>query len=394
MDRSIRKNISKIEISSVLEEIEKDSPKREKLRADLIPKIFDPNHESCLLLRSEIRTLSKLKEKIQSIIKDEEKVQAVIRLFKIDSDLQMPINLLNLFKNQEPLALFVGAGVSRLLEIPLWYELAKKAVDHLVSENYINYGEKLRLQDYSPKQIISVFEGIISNKEEQEKFYSENFKAEIKPDNPYEILCDLEKAYQSPLIKVTSNIDNCWEKAFQEKEKTINESDNSNSPDHVKSLTPLASGFNSDLEFNEKYLYKIHGCINDLSQKVMTSREYIERYREDKGLKGFLKNLFQKYTVLFVGVGMQEFEILEHCLGNRSAPPKHFSFVDTRFGEENLLRVRNNYFKDIGVQTIPYYLDFQDYNRLILILKNWVDQIRFAMGTPFYNDAKLIDEVL
>lgn len=94
----------------------------------------------------------------------------------------------------------------------------------------------------------------------------------------------------------------------------------------------------------------------------------MRNYRNDKGLKGFLENLFKEYVVIFIGSGIQEFEILEHCL--KQSPLEHFSLIGTQMGEENLFRIKKAYFREIRINTVPYYLDFQGYAEKAISLGN------------------------
>ena len=132
--------------------------------------------------------------------------------------------------------------------------------------------------------------------------------------------------------------------------------------------------------------------MHNLDGAVITTSQYVNNYRDEKGLKGFLGKVFKECIVLFIGSGIQEFEILEHCL--KQSPFEHFALVGAQVGEENLFRVKKAYFSEIHIKTLPYYLDFQGHDRLLFVLRSWVDDVRSAKKKQFYDDIKLIDEVL
>ena len=55
---------------------------------------------------------------------------------------------------------------------------------------------------------------------------------------------------------------------------------------------------------------------------------------------------------------------------------------------------KKEYFSQININAIPYYLDFQKYGRLLHVLGNWASELYSAKTEPFYDNTKLIDEVL
>ena len=70
-------------------------------------------------------------------------------------------------------------------------------------------------------------------------------------------------------------------------------------------------------------VFHLHGSLADPSGMVMTTRDYIRRYANDRGSDDpalenrtltFLEALFQNKTVLFVGYGLEDLEILEYVI--------------------------------------------------------------------------------
>jgi hypothetical protein len=72
-------------------------------------------------------------------------------------------------------------------------------------------------------------------------------------------------------------------------------------------------------EFNTAFMDKgnkvfhLHGCIDDQEKMIITMQDYLRHYSETK-IKNFLNTLFTKKTVLFLGYGFGETEILEYVL--------------------------------------------------------------------------------
>ncbi len=143
MDRSIKKSISINEFTYILN-LNKVSDAE---RSSLIPILFEnPSARKTFLLRENIRTLDKLEKAITSIISNKDAVESVKSIFFINDDLFIPPEIKRIFSDNTKIAFFVGAGVSKLLKIPLWEELADRAIEYLGDNHYINYGEWSKLK--------------------------------------------------------------------------------------------------------------------------------------------------------------------------------------------------------------------------------------------------------
>ena len=62
--------------------------------------------------------------------------------------------------------------------------------------------------------------------------------------------------------------------------------------------------------------------------------------------------------------------------------------------EMNFFRLNSEYFKTINITPIPFYLDFNGYDRLLSLLDLWLNQIRDARGKDFYQAIKTIDDTI
>ena len=114
MNRSIKKSISVNELNYILS-LRKIADRQ---RSDLIPKLFeDPKSEQMFLLKDNIRTLSELKEIICSVVSDPDFIESLVNSFRVTSDLYMPVELKRILLSNVKVALFIGAGVSKLLSI-------------------------------------------------------------------------------------------------------------------------------------------------------------------------------------------------------------------------------------------------------------------------------------
>lgn len=344
------------------------------------------------MLKKEINTLEDLSNEINKISANKEVIGAINTLFLVQDDFELPLDLKNLFLINEKICLFSGAGISKLLGIPLWKELANKAIEYLYSDaKKINYFEYQRIiyDVIDPKQKLTIFHNLLPrNTKEAQKFYEATLKADYEKENPYHLLVKFD------WIKLTSNIDNEFYNALnREPEQSLKVEDepSQNLEIIAKRAKKETRDFNIS-NLNHETIYYIHGSIDNLQQTILTTKDYIEAYYSDKSqLRTFLRDIFNEYSVIFIGYGLEEFPILEHIIKNSK---RHYAVIGTYLNEMNLLRLNSEYFKTLNITLIPFYLDFNGYNRLISILDSWIQQIRDARSKDYYQKIKDIDETV
>ena len=195
----------------------------------------------------------------------------------------------------------------------------------------------------------------------------------VSKDNP-----NLEKIYK-PLARlngvfITTNADRHVDQLFI--------------AEHIQ-----IENFSKLTEINNKHLYKIHGSISKPDSLIFTVNGYLEKYTQRDGLQTFLEKLFQ-HTVLFIGYGLSEFELLDHLFkANGGKKGKHFFLKDYFKHEQRIYQFEQLYFDNLGITLIPYAKDTKGFNQLEDIVHNWVDQIKRTSSTIHKNFA-FIDEAL
>ena len=344
------------------------------------------------MLKKELNALEDLSTEINKIISNKEVTGAINTLFLIQDDLELPIELKNIILRNEKIGVFVGAGVSRLLEIPLWKDLGNRAIEYLYKINKINYFEYQRIINdvIDPKQKLTIFHRILpKNTSEAKAFYEKTLKKADKKNikNPYDLLVEIE------WIKLTSNIDKeYYEALIKKSEQSLTLSDQGDFDiTTVKQIGAKIATNNFDIDhLDNETIYQIHGSIDSLENTILTTEDYIKAYYEESELRKFLKKLFEEYTIIFIGYGLEEFPILEHIIKNSKI---HYAVVPTYLNEMNLFRLHSEYFDTLKIKPIPYYLDFNGYERLINVLDAWNQQIKDSRGKDYYQKIKTIDEV-
>ena len=268
--------------------------------------------------------------------------------------------------NSEKLVVFIGAGVSRLLGCKSWWDLAKKLIDKCYEKkddkgnSIINYREReLLLQTNDSKKLITIAKNIL----EEEIFYQEMEKT-LEPENNkieeniYDLILELRG------ICITTNADKILHKYYIEDKRKYENLD-------------------FDIEnISTKNLYQIHGRIDRRESLIFTVDQYVSRYsvakKENEKFLSFLKDVFSKYIVLFIGYGVSEFELLDYVIakGNISGKPRHFILNPYYSEEKKILECDELYFKKLNINVIPFSKDKLGYNQLIEVLKRWREIVK------------------
>jgi hypothetical protein len=287
--------------------------------------------------------------------------------------------------NNQTLAVFIGAGVSRLIGCIGWNQLAYNLVNRCFStkkkdgSGLINFKEKETLiQEKDHKKTITICYHLLEKNGFESIFYEElekSLKADedlVKSQNIYDELYRLRGLF------ITTNADEHFDDKFEQSRIVWREED----------FDPS--------KIDRTKLYHIHGSIKDKDSLIFTVPEYIKRYNKPT-FKKFLEEIFSKYSVLFVGYGMAEFELLDFLITkydpNKKQNPKHFILLPFYKGEENILEFEQSYYNSMGIKVLPYVKDNKGYGQLYDVIKSWNKEINQASGY-LYDSQQEIDDTI
>jgi hypothetical protein len=283
--------------------------------------------------------------------------------------------------NNGSLVIFLGAGASRYVGCKSWNVLANELIDKCHSLGYINYHETDVLKSYpNQKKKISIAYGILKDKDENAFFevFNGSLKWEIEKGkkNIYDYLTVLSKTF------VTTNADTCIDEHFIPSDVIYDFSDN------------------EKVSFNK--VYHIHGHKEHKESLVFTVEQYLARYRiepENKYLN-FLNDLFGNYTVLFIGYGLEEFELLDYLTIKAridKSRKHHYALMPYYSFEKRIADYDQIYYEAMNIEVIPYAMDNKGYDQLIEIIDNWGNKTSFVKQidtelTKFFSQDYFTDD--
>lgn len=302
---------------------------------------------------------------------------------------QIPPDLSDAAK-QGILVPFVGAGVSRLAGSPGWQDFADGVLRNLVGPDQFTYGDIGLLQSLSPRVKLSLA-SIFSRKFKCDTNYfnllHENNANRTEITNRlYYSLSKLGKTF------VTTNYDEWLDNMITPMPPTVNSIPSNILTSNEK--TTMNVVWNKD-QFVPSLLEKntvihLHGAVKDPESMILTVGDYIRHYANDR-INGeenpvltFLDDLFRIRSVLFIGYGLEEYELLEPIIMKAKAGFDHHSIrhylLQGFFSyEQRLSEILQNYYRnELGIELLPYRRDEKDREQLVDVLEAFAEQIPAA----------------
>jgi len=289
----------------------------------------------------------------------------------------LPPEIIRAIENGK-LIIFIGAGVSRLMGCKGWDELAKDLIRACHPE-HVDFREKETLElERDHKKIITMCYHLLKGKGEEKKFYKifdEALKKNPKRCKFFESQRIYDELAHLNAMFITTNADRHFDDFFM-KERVYWEKE---------------AFIKSNLETRK--LFHIHGSQNSRKSLVFTVDRYIERY-QDEAFRKFLTYIFDSgiYTVLFIGYGLSEFELLDYVIGKASSEEtkgnikkscRHFALLPYYNEEEHLKDIHQLYYNHLGIKILAYRKNEKGYEQLFYVIRNWYDlQIRKTQLIP------------
>jgi len=277
------------------------------------------------------------------------------------------------------LVVFVGAGVSRLIKCPSWDGFADSVLEQLVPTG-IDYYELSQIKSIrDPKKRLSVAK-IVSRKKKIKVDYASIFCVPLEPDNVYSYLNSFNSSfvttnYEKYLSPVSRKADPEEEWRFYKREQLL--------------------GVNLDRNGN---VVHIHGCMDDPDSMVITTKDYLDHYSSNE-VQDFLRYLFAQKTVLFLGYGLEEIEVLEYILRRGGAADKSGEERVRRYilqgffnAEMSLYDLLHEYYREsFATELIGFPKDYKDHGHQVEILASWSKKLKFG-GMALADEVAVIEE--
>lgn len=184
----------------------------------------------------------------------------------------------------ESLTFFVGAGVSKLSDAPKWSELIDAFSDSL---------GRAKKPDYSNEEYLSIpqmyYYSIDQNESRYYDFINDCFGSKkLVPNSIHKMLLDL-----NPHAFITTNFDDLLETAASE---------------NCQSFKVIACDDEISQINGSRFILKLHGDLNHRNI-VLKEEDYLNYSENFKLVETLLKSIFATTTVVFIGYGLNDYNI-------------------------------------------------------------------------------------
>ncbi len=304
---------------------------------------------------------------------------------------------------------FIGAGASRLAGCPGWAEFADGGLRQLIDKGKFTHSQLDQIKHLSPRIKLSIATSVA---------------ADTKTPIDYEVLLhptppgDHKKGrrlYNSLFalgaIFITTNYDRWLD------ERIAEPAPGAMPPTGSSATPPLSRSMRSIYNVNEflpatltqpNTVIHLHGSVADPSGMILTTRDYIRRYANDRRtgdsatenrVLTFLEHLFEYHTVLFIGYGLEELEILEYVIRKAPRQPRtadsearHYLLSGFFSHEATLLSSMQAYYmRECGIQLIPFLRDQKDHEQLLEVLEDFAQRMPASAPLVLQQEQELED---
>lgn len=300
------------------------------------------------------------------------------------------------------LIIFIGAGVSKIVGCPLWQEFANLMLDDLYKKECINYYEYENLKvNKDSRKLLSICKKIYQEKKIELLDFETIFYGD--EDKKIEYGAIYKDLYAFNSIYITTNYDIFLDQVLidiQNSDKLTQKNKHSLNSNNLKNPSKIIYEKSELLTSNLNYknIIHLHGCVKNPKTMIISITDYLEHYAKGSEVSYFLEDLFQNFTVLFIGFGLDEYEIMEFLLNKVKHGKKelrHFMLYPIFKSAKNLLKFQDDYYATLSVKLIPFQIDKRGHNQLALIINQWSKQIGpKAKPQHFLERIRLIDEVI
>ena len=182
------------------------------------------------------------------------------------------------------LSFFVGAGVSALSNAPTWKALIDSICVKLGREKKDSYSSDEYLQ--IPQML---YYSLGENKSEYNRFVNEQLhSADLKPNDIHHEMLEL-----NPVSFITTNYDTLIEDSALQ---------------HCKSYKAVACDGNVPKIYGDRFILKVHGDFSN-NNFVLKEEDYLNYSENFKLIETLTKSIFSTNTVVFIGYGLNDYNI-------------------------------------------------------------------------------------
>ncbi|TYP94858.1 SIR2-like domain-containing protein [Fodinibius salinus] len=321
---------------------------------------------------------------------------------KLENIPEPPTEIIEAAKDNR-LVLFIGTGPSISMGAANWNQFADNVLNQLRKKEIIDYAFIDQLSNLDPRKRLSIARSLA-----EEEGVEIDYKKSVMPSEKdsteskiYEHLLGIGSHF------VTTNYDDYLDQPIHKPFESQDEARERKIID--KNIIYNPSNINSDSFSEPNTVVHLHGSFSSESTEklVITTEDYLNHYYYDNdlksGIRDFLEMLFDGFfTILFVGYGLQELELLEYILAksedssedSRTQQRTRFWLQGCFSHEKNTYaQLKKYYSENFNIEMLLYSLDQKHYSALEDIMAKWGVKIN-SETTPTSKKIRFANEAI
>jgi hypothetical protein len=276
------------------------------------------------------------------------------------------------------LVIFIGAGISRLVGCPSWNGFATAVLNQL-TPSVIDYHEKSLIDSMpDPRKKLSLAK-ILEEENGITIDYKKIFEVGTPKSDIYSHINRLSCTF------VTTNYD-----------KFINPEISATKSEEKWRFYNIEDILRDKLDDQGNVIH-LHGCVDNPKSMIVTTKDYLSHYSSEE-IHNFLEYMFINKTVLFLGYGLEEIEILEYilkCSNKNKMKEKKLFILQGFFNAEIALfeKLKKYYYQSFNAILIGFPKDYHEYEEQKEIIKCWANKLSFS-SIEIVDELKAMEEEL
>ena len=281
---------------------------------------------------------------------------------------------------------FIGAGVSTLAGCLDWDEFANATLGIFVEHGKFSHAQLAQVKHLCPRIKLSIALAIQAETGISIDFrallHRESRKEHVKGRRLYSYLSKLGKTF------VTTNYDE-WldeELSAPPADLTGDATATADSAPNPRTVYYKLDDLTAANLNQKNVVIHLHGSAKHQPGMILTTRQYVQHYANDRRstdgdpenvVLTFLEALFRNKTVLFVGYGLDELEILEYVIVKARTTrahwlqPQHFLLQGFYSHERDLMVSMRTYYRECGIELLAFLKDQAGWGQLINVLESF-----------------------
>lgn len=262
------------------------------------------------------------------------------------------------------LTFFIGAGVSRLSNYPGWKDLINTFSEKLGLE------PKGEAEDYSSSEYLSIPQKYYYSINKDDKKYYELIDSCLGVERDSNEIHDMILALKPKNI-ITTNFDELIEQTVSK---------------HGLFYNVISSDESLKVGENDRLILKMHGNLKSRNI-VLKEEDYLNYSEKFKLIENAVKYIFSTNTVVFIGYGVEDYNIklilnwVKSIQGNNFKNPYFIYLEDNKLSELDI-----RYYESRGLNII-------DINNITDNKLQWIEKYKFILDKIINNTNNLKSEI-